>query len=276
MLKKLLKYDFNAIFKYWWIGALTTFLLSFVGAGCGSVLESPKDLPESVNIFATIGLVLIVLCFIAFAIMTLLLVYIRFYKHLFSDEGYLTFTLPVKRNQLLSSKLISGSVAIFLSAIVTAINAAIIILISFKSEIFVKGWFETLKKCVDEFFEKQGTFNVIAGCIEVAIIAVLSIILITLFTYLCITVGAVISKKAKLATAVAIYYGTSSVMTVFMYIFYFFGIRGLENWLSDLTEKQAFALSPVMLLLVVFTLLMLCFVVYTLINWLIDRKLNLN
>ena len=92
MLKKLLKYDFNAIFKYWWIGALTTFILSFVGAGCGSILETEKDLPESVSIFATIGLVLIVLSFFAFIIMNALLVYIRFYKHLFSDEGYLTFT----------------------------------------------------------------------------------------------------------------------------------------------------------------------------------------
>ena len=116
----------------------------------------------------------------------------------------------------------------------------------------------------------------ISAFIEIAIIAVLSIILTTLFTYLCITIGAIISKRAKLASAIAIYYGTSSVMTVFMYIFYFFGIRGLENWLSDLTDKQAFGLSPVILLLVVFVLLMLCFVVYTLINWLIDRKLNLN
>ena len=276
MLKKLLKYDFNAIFKYWWIGALTTFILSFVGAGCGSILETERDLPESVSIFATIGLVLIVLSFFAFIIMNALLVYIRFYKHLFSDEGYLTFTLPVKRNQILASKLLSGSVATFLTAIVSAINAAIIILITFKSEIFVKGWFEILKKYVNELFEKQGTFNVISAFIEIAIIAVLSIILTTLFTYLCITIGAIISKRAKLASAIAIYYGTSSVMTVFMYIFYFFGIRGLENWLSDLTDKQAFGLSPVILLLVVFVLLMLCFVVYTLINWLIDRKLNLN
>lgn len=276
MLKKLLKYDFNAIFKYWWIGALTTFVLAFVGAGCGSILESPKELPNSVTVFATIGMVLVVLSFFAFLLMNFLLVYIRFYKHLFSDEGYLTFTLPVKRSQLLTSKLISGSVATFLTTIVTAINASIIILITFKKDIFVAGWFETLKKSISKLFETQGTFNVIMGWLEIAVIAVLLIILTTLFTYLCITIGAVISKKAKLASAIAIYYVTSSVVTIFMYIFYFFGIRGLENWLFDLTEKQAFGISPVILLLFIFTLLMICFAIYTLINWLIDRKLNLN
>ena len=31
---------------------------------------------------------------------------VRFYKNLFTDEGYLTFTLPVKISQILNSKII--------------------------------------------------------------------------------------------------------------------------------------------------------------------------
>ena len=276
MLKKLLRYDFKAIFKHWWIGALTTFILSFLGAGCGSVLESPKDLPESVNIFATIGLVLIVLSFFAFAIMTALLVYIRFFKHLFSDEGYLTFTLPVKRNQLIASKLIVGSIATISTAILTLINALIIILTTFKNEFFYKGWFEDVKEVLIPFLETHGTFNVVFSIIEVVIICILSIILTVLFTYLCITVGAVISKKAKLASAIGIYYGASSLMTIFMYIFYFFGIDALNAWIIALPENLESAIVPMILLLLIITVLLLCFVIYTLINWFVDRKLNLN
>lgn len=276
MLKKLLKYDFNAIFKYWWIGALTTFILSFVGAGCGSVLESPKDLPESVNIFATIGLVLIVLCFIAFVIMTLLLVYIRFYKHLFSDEGYLTFTLPVKRNQILASKLLSGGLATFFTAIITAINTAIIFLITFKKDFFYQGWKKDFDISVNRLIANHGVFNLVIESLEIVLIFILSIILITLFTYFCITIGAIISKKAKLASAIGIYYGASTLMIIFMYIFYFFGIDALNGWITSLPENQEYAVLPVLLLLILLTLLMLCLVIYTLIDWLIDRKLNLN
>ena len=276
MLKKLLKYDFNAIFKYWWIGALTTFILAFIGAGCGSVLESPKDLPESVNIFATIGLVLIVLSFVAFAIMTALLVYIRFYKHLFSDEGYLTFTLPVKRNQILASKLLSGGLATFLTTIITAINIAIVFLITFKKDFFYEGWKKDFDTGVNKLIENHGIFNLVVESIEIVFIVVLTIILTTLFTYFCITVGAVIAKKAKLASAIGIYYGASTLITIFMYIFYFFGIDALNGWITSLPENQEYAILPILLLLILLTLLMLCFVIYTLIDWLIDRKLNLN
>ncbi len=276
MLKKLLKYDFKAIFKYWWIGALTTFILAFAGAGCGSVLNSPKDLPESVYVFATIGLVLIILSFFAFAIMTALIVYIRFYKHLFSDEGYLTFTLPVKRNQLIASKVIVGSVATLLSAMVGLINGAIIILISNRKDWFYKGWFEDIKEAVLPTLETLGIFNVIFTIIEAVIIPVIAIILSVLFTYLCITIGAVISKKAKLASAIGIYYGASSLSTVFMYIFYFFGIDALVGWTHNLQNEQKLLIASGILLLLIFTLIMLCVVFYTLINWFVDRKLNLN
>ena len=276
MLKKLLKYDFNAIFKYWWIGALTTFILSFVGAGCGSILETEKDLPESVSIFATIGLVLIVLSFFAFIIMNALLVYIRFYKHLFSDEGYLTFTLPVKRNQILASKLLSGGLATFFTAIITAINSAIIFLITFKKDFFYQGWKKDFDISVNRLIANHGIFNLVIESLEIVLIFILSIILITLFTYLCITIGAIISKKAKLASAIGIYYGASTLMIFFMYIFYFFGIDALNGWITSLPENQEYAVLPVLLLLILLTLLMLCLVIYTLIDWLIDRKLNLN
>ena len=277
MLKKLLKYDFNAIFKYWWIGALTTFILSFIGGWCGSVYESPKDLPDSVYVFATIGLVITVLSFAAFVIMTVLLVYIRFYKHLFSDEGYLTFTLPVKRNQLLNSKLVSGGFATFSTVLVTAINVLIIVLITNKRYISVHGWFnEEIIASINDFFKTYGTFNAVVGIIEILFIVVLTTILATLFAYLCITIGAIISKKAKLASTIGIYYGASVIITIFMYIFYFFGFESLNDWITDLPENQEFAIFPLILLLAIFTILMISLVTYTLINWLIDRKLNLN
>ena len=275
MLKKLLKYDFNAIFKYWWIGALTTFILSFVGTGCIAINCSPKILPDSVYVLATIGIVVVVLSFSAFALMTALLVYIRFYKHFYSDEGYLTFTLPIKRNQLLASKLISGTFATFATALVTLINGTIVLIPVLKEDVFYKGWQKDFETTISNLIKSNGIINLTIDCISIILIVLLSFILITLFTYLCITIGCIVAKKAKLAAAIGIYYGSSTLATVLMYTFYFFGVDSLDGWLARLPKEQELALIPPALILVILVMLMLCIIFYTIINWLIDRKLNL-
>ena len=276
MLKKLLSYDFKAIFKYWWIGALTTLVLSFVGAGCGTILETEKELPGSVIVFATIGMVLVVLSIFAFILFSELLVYVRFYKHLFTDEGYLTFTLPVKRHQILSSKLISGFVCCLLTFIVAAADAAIIILTTFKKEIFHKGWYDELIKGVKELVDDFGAANLTIQIIEVVILAILVLALGILFTYLCITLAGAISKKSKLGSAILIYYGATSVSSVFTYMFYFFGVDAVYGWMYDLPRNTELVLYPLFLLFAVFFTAMLCVAAYTLNYRLLDRKLNLN
>ena len=276
MLKKLLSYDFKAIFKYWWIGALTTFVLSFVGAGCGTILETEKDLPSSVIVFATIGMVLVVLSIFAFIIFAELLVYVRFYKHLFTDEGYLTFTLPVKRHQILSSKLISGFVCCLSTLIVAVADAAIIILTTFKKEIFYKGWYDELIKGVKELINDFGAVNLTIQIIEVVILAILVLASGILFTYLCITLAGAISKKSKLGSAILIYYGATSVSSVFMYMFYFFGVDAVYGWMQNLPKNTEVIIYSLLLLLAVFFTAMLCVAAYTLNYRLLDRKLNLN
>ncbi len=276
MLKKLLSYDFKAIFKYWWIGAITTLALSGVGAGCGTILETEKELPGSVIVFATIGMVLVVLSIFAFILFSELLVYIRFYKHLFTDEGYLTFTLPVKRHQILSSKLISGFVCCLLTFIVAAADAAIIILTTFRKEIFHKGWYDEMIKGVKELVADFGAVNLTIQIIEVIILAVLVLALGILFTYLCITFAGAISKKSKLGSAILIYYGATSVSSVFTYMFYFFGVDAVYGWMYDLPRNTEIMLYPLFLLLAIFFVAMLSVVAYTLNYRLLDRKLNLN
>ena len=41
---------------------------------------------------------------------TLIFVFIRYYKNFFTDEGYLTFTLPVKRSTLLNAKTVNAMI----------------------------------------------------------------------------------------------------------------------------------------------------------------------
>ena len=78
MLKKLLKYDLKSIFKYWWIVAVTSFALSLLGGGCIALMASEKELPLAVYTIATIVLILVILSFGAFSILSLILVFMHF------------------------------------------------------------------------------------------------------------------------------------------------------------------------------------------------------
>lgn len=276
MLKKLLSYDFIAIFKYWWIGALTTIVLALVGAGCGTILQTEKDLPDGVTVFATIGMVLVVLGLLAFIIFSQLLVYVRFYKHLFTDEGYLTFTLPVKRHHILTSKLVSGFVCGLLTVFLTIADAVIIIFTTFRKDIFYEGWYENFIKGIKDIISAVGAGNLTILIIEVLITGILILALSILFTYLCITFAGAISKKSKLSSAILMYYGASSISSIFMYFLYFFGIDAISEWMYDFETKASFELSIIIILLVIFFVAMLCTIAYTINYRLLDSKLNLN
>ena len=117
MLLKLLKYDLRSVFKYWWIAALSTLGLSVLGGFCILILDS-SIIANVYQILAGFAMGVVILGFVAFLILSQILVFMRYYKNFFSDEGYLTFTLPVKRTHLITSKLITATLNIVCTAIV--------------------------------------------------------------------------------------------------------------------------------------------------------------
>ena len=107
MLGKCLKYDFKETFKLWWVGALVSLL---------------SALPLSLLIFSIMNdigdqssfrwqVFPLMICYIGVVVgmmISLLSVYVRYYRHFFGKEAYLTFTLPVKRTTLFTSKYITA------------------------------------------------------------------------------------------------------------------------------------------------------------------------
>lgn len=117
MLKKLLKYDFKSLTK-----KLSVFYLIALGLGLLNRLASVAadkfpifDLPAGL-IF---GLTVVVL--IGVPIATFIIALKIYYTELVKDEGYLTHTLPVKKSDIILSKLISYLVMQTVSIIVSLI-----------------------------------------------------------------------------------------------------------------------------------------------------------
>ena len=114
MLSKLLKHEFAATWKP--LAALDAALI-FMGLVLHFVAGMLPDAEPSV------GLAVVVFSFtaifyitiIAANIVALVLLVMRYYKNLYTAEGYLTFTLPVSTNSVIATKAISGFVWMFLS-----------------------------------------------------------------------------------------------------------------------------------------------------------------
>ena len=79
MLKKLLRYDFKSVLRFWWIAALSTVGLALVGGWSWSVFEKDKELPQMLYVVATLAAIIAVLGGVAFVIMTVIILFSRFY-----------------------------------------------------------------------------------------------------------------------------------------------------------------------------------------------------
>lgn len=275
MLKKLLRYDFKSVFKYWWIAALSSFVLSLAGGGCISLLASEKDLPEAVYALSIIALILVILSYTAFSLVSVILVFVRFYKNFFTDEGYLTFTLPVKRSQLLNSKLIMSVSTMLITSVVCIVNVLAMLCIGLADEIFTESFWHGITEFFNILIDELG-FYLLIYILEIIILIILSVTFSTLFLFCCITIASIITKKAKVITAIGIYYGANSVFSFVVQMFYLFGIASLANWLTGLPTGSEHPAAALILLGIIFFIAVFCALLYTLQYWMIDRKLNLN
>lgn len=278
MLKKLLKYDFSAVIKLWSLGALAVLLLSAGGGLCIRILSSNRPLHGIINLVAGLGTFLSVLSVVAFSILTFILLAMRYYKNFFTDEGYLTFTLPVKLHTVINSKLIMVFSMLILTGIVTSLSSTIMQAIG--NEYFVEN--------MKDFFKGMGSFFQMAeeaGMLGWAIVYVIEALLIMFFSSLfsvlflgcCITFGSVVAKKAKVLASIGIYYGANWIFSVVTMIFMVFGMMAFGAWVdgANLSDQQIAQLVGLLLFGIIALLGMLSSLLYTLQYRLLDRKLNL-
>lgn len=275
MLKKLLRYDFKAVFKYWWIAALVSFVLSIGGGICIKLLGSEKILPEAIYIISILVIVSVVISYVVFSFLSTILVFTRFYKNFFTDEGYLTFTLPVKRTQLLNSKLILSVTTSIVTMLTCIFNILIMICIGLADVIFTKGFWVNAKYLFDTLVNDAGWY-LLLYVLELFILLLLSTIFSSLFLFICISFASIITKKAKVITAIGIYYGANTIFTFIMQIFFMFGIPSLSYWMSDLPAASEHPMTSLIFLGILLFMGIFCMLLYTLQYWMIDHKLNLN
>lgn len=123
MFKKLLKYDFKSViwpFALVWPAAL---ILSVVVRF--TVFELWSQSEWGWNVLSGAMLIVFFMVLFAMSVIAWVLAVLRFYKGLLGGEGYLMHTLPVKTWQLIASKLLCASVISWCCGLVTAASVVI-------------------------------------------------------------------------------------------------------------------------------------------------------
>ena len=276
MLKKLIKYDYKAVLKYWWIAALSSLAFAFVGGGCITILNSDKELTGNALVLATLGMVLVIISFVAFILLSEIFIFLRFYKNLFTDEGYLTFTLPVKRSSILSSKLIVSTTTMMATFITLIVDVGIMLVLGFRNDIFTPEFAKEISDALAMISKHVGIPYAILYIFEGIVAFTLSMMASVLFLLVCISIASVITKKAKIITAIAIYYGANGIITFVLQLFFLFGIPAASEWVSEINKTTLLPFIGVSAFVIILLISIFCTILYGIQYWLLDRKLNLN
>ena len=223
---------------------------------------------------AIISVLFMVAAMIALAVVGVAAVVVymgRFYKSRFTDEGYLTFTLPVNTHQNLLASLVNTAIGMVLITLVICLSGCLWMVIAFAG---VEGFYQTVWEHFPELWEKfwslvqthageipwgvmaRGMLSALTGAINSLVMLMLAV-----------TVGSLIAKKHKILAAVAVFYGIHvliSIATAFL--------------MSATTALSGGALAAMSSFFGRTALLMTALSLggYFLMYWLVDRKLNLN
>ena len=265
MLKKLYKHEFYSLFRN---------LLPVYAALIGlSLVNRLSHLFQADNMLVSalqnISTILYVLVIGATFFVALVIIVVRFYKHLLSHEGYLTFTLPVKPTQHIICKLICG-VTVTLASIAAMIGSLFILGAGTDT---MKEFLSGLSTGYEMFAQMVGTGLLTVFWIEAVVLVIAYICDGLLMLYASMAIGQ--QFKNKIGGAVLSYFVIYAILQVIAAVI--FGILGLV--LSDRMDT-IFAGDN----LTIFAIMAACYIGYEIVistayflitRYMLNKKLNL-
>lgn len=257
-MRKMLKHDLRSVWRVWRIIAPIVIVLAAIGGAIVGVGYSEYEIFEPIYGLLLLTAMLIdsywSLILSAFSMLITVLIVVRYYKNFFTDEGYLTFTLPVSRTKLLNSKIIMAAIWMAATVVVCIIasvvySIAVNLTISDKNLYFSLNFAELFEEAFKELIESVNNIHLAFFVIEMLLLSLASAASSLLLLLLCITVGAVIVKKAKLVLGLGIYFGANSVIGILLYIVMIVGVLIFGAIASELNagETAAYALFHIIL-----------------------------
>lgn len=265
MLGKLIKYDLKSFAKIFILLHAIYLLICFIARFFYMDRLNFENATEPLVLSLVLFFSLMTLLLSALMIFTWMQVAFRFYRSLFSKEGYLSWTLPVSGPQHLWAKIISGYILMASDIIILA--AGILLLVT--GDNVTTAYSMIANDLTNELGFSIGTFALILF-ITCLVSAISSVIMI----YFSVVIGQLFPSHRVLG-AIAAYFITSTVVqilsVILMVVFRCF--PGYETY-----TLQGSALTDYFLkLIAISTILMLIITIaqYIATHYIMKRKINL-
>lgn len=273
MLGKLFKHEFRATAR-----VQLPFLLAAAGASLLMVclIAVHQAMPEGTILYTALNILIGILTFFYFLG---ILAYLfaahfygiqRYYKNLFTDEGYLTLTLPVKNGYHQCVKL---TVAVFWAVVSIAVTCLSVY------AIFCVGIQEVITPI--EIWQRAVFYMEAAKVAGLLLLIVVTVLIAEIYfftqAYFCIAVGQTFSQKHKVAAAFITYLVINTALQIVSMILLGSGAMIFDDSLTRLLSNE---LPPFLLLTSVAIIVDACSLILSGIflgvtNYLTHHRLNL-
>lgn len=211
MVKKLLKHEFIAYLRIW----IPMQIILLVVAFFGRILQFFKSDSNIYSLIRGSSVVIYVVAIIAAIGLTFVFGIVRFYKNLFSGEGYLSFTLPVTISDHLWTKMLAAGCFNIFTFVSVLISLAIM-----TSGKRLSDALKTLSDIVKAGYSYVGGTNMTLYILEG-----LALLLLTAFTqillfYACIALGQLFRKNRVIGAVVVyfVYYTVTQILSTILVV----------------------------------------------------------
>lgn len=242
MLGKLVSHEWKDSWKIMSLLNAAVLILSIIGivffnADNAVELFDSSDIGQTMGVFVYSSYSMIyVLSILALSIGSTLYFYVRFYKNLYTDQGYLMHTLPVTETELIWSKAIVAIIWRIIGTLIMCIGISSVLYSFFQLRL---GWeWDEVMDAIEEVFEMGPMF--VTVYIILGMLIGLGSIIFTIFKgYAAISIGQLASKNKVLAS-VGAYFGlhigisiVSNIVTQFSMIVILGGRKNIFNYLDE-------------------------------------------
>lgn len=255
MLGKLIKYEYKATAR--------TFIPIYIAILVVAVINRVFRI-GNIEVAWGISTIVLVGLFIGLGVLTIIMIIERFNKNLLGNEGYLMFTLPVKSEQLILSKLIISMIWTIISGIIASITFLILLgEASLFNEIFVNSdviWIE-FKNIL------QGQKYISNPILFIGVIGISGIINYISFIF---------KVYLSLAAAQLPVFNKNRTIVAFIVFFAINVVLSICSKVIKLIIPEAlfYTFSSVLILMIV-TGIVVCIILFIAIKWILDKHLNL-
>lgn len=276
MLGKLIKHEWRSVWKI--LGGVNLFLILYTFAG---VLSFHSSIWHSTNSIIEVLLVLAsIFYFISIAaigIIVIAYITVRFYRNIYTDEGYLMHTLPVSQKELIFSKLLIAFIWTAITEIVIFISVVSIALtvLSVKDGMKITNMWSAFFKIIANnsvWFKETFGISVTTGTIFTLIAGIVSIFQSILMIYTAISLGQLLQKHKILGSFLS-YIGINAV---FQFLQSIIMIPMMFSFDTSATLPEIFASIFPYYYLAIGESIILSILFFFLTEYLMKKKLNLD